>query len=460
VSHARTSVRVSSATRSCSARIRSNAMAAAIVAALLASPFASAVPILQVDSTADLVDDDPSDGVCHTAAGTCTLRAAVMQANSFAVNGALVIVPAGTYTLTRPVFGGDDASEGDLNLDATSGAGVTTISGAGSTTTVIDGNQIDRIFNVGSGRHVVIEGVTIRNGLSGLGGCVGNGGVLTLQDSTITNCYSQTYGGGIDNVGMLAVIDSTISSSQAPMGDGGAISNDGTLQLIRSTLEGNQASSGGGLSDALGSSITINSTIAGNAADHGAGVFMYADGSATFYNTTISSNFVPLTQTESYGAAGVGALNASSVNVALYNSLVANNVDQYSRGDFDCDGTLDIQQQNILGVAPVCDEQGCQATGIEGCTLVGGGQSTQLDSAGTLGGLASNGGPTRTIALLPGSNAIDYGDPVSGCLDDNGRPLSIDQRGFARPAGVACDMGAFEAGADNPDDEIFGSGFE
>ena len=53
-----------------------------------------------------------------------------------------------------------------------------------------------------------------------------------------------------------------------------------------------------------------------------------------------------------------------------------------------------------------------------------------------LGELQSNGGPTETQALLPGSPAIDAGD-------DSGCP-GTDQRGVLRPAGAACDIGAFE----------------
>ncbi len=58
-------------------------------------------------------------------------------------------------------------------------------------------------------------------------------------------------------------------------------------------------------------------------------------------------------------------------------------------------------------------------------------------------GLANNGGPTQTIALLAGSPAIDHGDP-SVCAAP---PVNdVDQRGFPRstPADPICDIGAFE----------------
>jgi hypothetical protein len=60
-------------------------------------------------------------------------------------------------------------------------------------------------------------------------------------------------------------------------------------------------------------------------------------------------------------------------------------------------------------------------------------------------GLANNGGPTQTIALLSGSPAIDA-IPLDSCLDQVGNQLTTDQRGFPRPdAGEGvCDIGAYE----------------
>jgi chitodextrinase len=54
-----------------------------------------------------------------------------------------------------------------------------------------------------------------------------------------------------------------------------------------------------------------------------------------------------------------------------------------------------------------------------------------------LGPLADNGGATPTMALLPGSAAIDAGDDAV-CP-------ATDQRGVTRPQGAHCDIGAYEA---------------
>ena len=59
-------------------------------------------------------------------------------------------------------------------------------------------------------------------------------------------------------------------------------------------------------------------------------------------------------------------------------------------------------------------------------------------------GLQDNGGPTKTIALIGGSSAIDAIPPAS-CTDVDGNTLATDQRGVARPHGNGCDSGAYEA---------------
>jgi hypothetical protein len=62
--------------------------------------------------------------------------------------------------------------------------------------------------------------------------------------------------------------------------------------------------------------------------------------------------------------------------------------------------------------------------------------------------LALHGGRTPTHALGPGSPAIEAGGPT--CLEADGAPLTMDQRGKPRPVDgdgdgtAACDIGAFE----------------
>jgi hypothetical protein len=67
-------------------------------------------------------------------------------------------------------------------------------------------------------------------------------------------------------------------------------------------------------------------------------------------------------------------------------------------------------------------------------------QSNSLNNVDPmLGPLADNGGPTLTMALLPGSPALD-------AIPPSATMTSVDQRGVARPAGAGADIGAFELG--------------
>lgn len=58
-----------------------------------------------------------------------------------------------------------------------------------------------------------------------------------------------------------------------------------------------------------------------------------------------------------------------------------------------------------------------------------------------LGLLQNNGGPTQTMALGPGSAALDAAnDAICAAPPVN----NLDQRGIARPQGLHCDIGAYE----------------
>jgi hypothetical protein len=93
----------------------------------------------------------------------------------------------------------------------------------------------------------------------------------------------------------------------------------------------------------------------------------------------------------------------------------------------------------------LCEPGQTNATG----TLADGGHNISSDASANfaspssrnnldplLGSLADNGGPTPTMALWPGSPAINAGD-------DSAAPAT-DQRGVSRPQGGASDIGAFE----------------
>src|SRR5262249_57483722 len=98
----------------------------------------------------------------------------------------------------------------------------------------------------------------------------------------------------------------------------------------------------------------------------------------------------------------------------------------------ECSGTMVSVGYNLI------EQRGTVAS----CTVLNG----STDIHGTFPGVLDaaplfNGGNTQTIALPPGSVAINAGDP-SGCKDENGSALLTDQRGLPRIG--RCDIGAVE----------------
>jgi hypothetical protein len=207
-------------------------------------------------------------------------------------------------------------------------------------------------------------------------------------------------------------------------GMGGAIFNmQGTLTVVDSTVASNQAIGGGptripdpgkGIGGAVfnmsGTFSASDSTFAGNAGAY------YA---SQIYDLVYDGHTLRTAQTtlrDTIVAGGVGAVDVASNKTAYITppNLGSANVDVSS---FDLVRTIAAQEAGTITGAP-------------------------LTADPLLGPLGANGGPTPTMALLPGSPAIDAGDP--GCLDLLGGPVLVDQRGALRPAGLACDIGAFE----------------
>jgi hypothetical protein len=481
-------------------------------------PLSSGV-VFTVNSTLDQPDDLSMPGTCHTAANTCTLRAAIMQANRTSGVGATIILSAGIYKLTIPSTGTDGEANGDLNLTSPAGGNpIITISGAGAANTIIDANQLDRVFMIHAGRTTTLSDITIRNGYrvaggSGRGGGIYNDGTLTLTDSTVSGNSADIGGGIINSLGTLAVTNSRITDNSANYGGGfqnasgamtmtnrtlsgnsagitgGGIYNDYVLTVMNSTLSDNSALDGGGIYNDNDSTLTVtNSTLSGNSANYGGGIFndfkltvtnstlsgnsaqsgggvynnydlimvndtisgnqAYADGGgiynglgtseANVYNSSIVSNVADVDPGVYVGRAG-GIFNAD-FNGAVFNlrnSLVAGNSVSGAPIYDECSGTLNSYGRNIIWAQSVVIISDC-------VILIPSGSWTLLNDLALLGPLQNNGGPTATVALLPGSNAIDGGDPVFGCIDYNGNTLSTDQRGFARPVGAGCDVGAME----------------
>ncbi len=71
-----------------------------------------------------------------------------------------IALPAGVYTLAIAGSNDDAALTGDLDITNS-----LTITGALSTTTVIDGGALDQVIDIRGG-NVTLSGLTVRNGSS------------------------------------------------------------------------------------------------------------------------------------------------------------------------------------------------------------------------------------------------------------------------------------------------------
>src|SRR5262245_44902326 len=193
----------------------------AVIALIMLRGVATAATFT-VNSTADLVDANPGNGICATGTGVCTLRAALQEAN--ALSGTDTInLGATTYTLTIPGVTEDAAATGDLDITKP-----VNIVGAGATSTTIDANSIDRVFDIlpGAG-NVSMSGLTITDGFSGFGfvaGGIWNSGTLTLSNVRILNSVGRLGGGGIVNEATVTATDVTISGCGSHS-KGGALYN-------------------------------------------------------------------------------------------------------------------------------------------------------------------------------------------------------------------------------------------
>jgi len=289
--------------------------------------------------------------------------------------------------------------------------------------------------------------------------------------------YYAGYGGGIDNLGgNVDVANSTLSGNSATSryGRGGGINNRlGTFRVLNSTLSSNLAANGGGVfnegyDSAVASLEISNSTLNGNSATNGNGIYNYGVyGSGTvavqIVNSTLSGNSATNTEfgsdiynfADSFGGQGGLAilqivnstLSGNSATNAILNSGIYNVADAPGTAIVMIAST--VLDAGVSGLNVTNDLGTVTSLGYNLSSDDGGGFLTatgdQTNTNPMLGPLQDNGGPTFTCALLPGSPAINAGDPNFDpyAFDP---PLLYDQRGTGFPR-VVCgriDIGAFE----------------
>jgi hypothetical protein len=412
-------------------RVRGAAIAVAGVFCFAAAGAQAAhAEVFVVNSTADLPVAKLGEHVCVTAAATCTLRAAVQEADVDVSTANTIIVPPGDYRLTIPPVpeagfaGPSDASSGDLGIPD----GTLTIIGAGAGRTIVDGNHLDRVFSIGIPATVSISDMTITDGDAtgggtskeiDMGGGVYNTGTLTLNRVAVIDNHADGGGGIFSVPGSYITIENSLIADNTAY-EAGGIRFDGGGELINSTVTDNTLlplPKESYLQDPK-----LLSALADELTGYGGGIDFRGGNNLDIINSTITDNHAikgggGLNSAQSYAA----ATPATSIGITLLlNTIIADNTS--TAGGADCN-----VEDNII------QSEGHNLASDSSCFLTAPGDLPNHNPL--LGPLAYNGGPTETEALLPGSPAIDAG-ATQGCPQ-------YDQRGVARPQGI-CDIGAYQ----------------
>ncbi|MGI9603176.1 MAG: hypothetical protein ACR2QE_14915 [Acidimicrobiales bacterium] len=187
-------------------------MVVVFVAACQPEPDATIV----VDNFNDATDIDPGNGSCAAADGSCTLRAAVMEANASAGTDQIVL-PPGTYTLDLVGAGDDTGATGDLDL-----IGSTYIEAASGTATIDATGLGDRILDIRGGIWHHLDGLRLINGsVTGDGGAIRAGAGIVIANVEITGNSATGAGGGMANSGALVFLEqSSVWNNTAATGGG------------------------------------------------------------------------------------------------------------------------------------------------------------------------------------------------------------------------------------------------
>ncbi len=349
--------------------------------------------------------DDTAVSTCSATVNDCTLRGAVTKAN--ATIGADIIL------FDTTVFATSQTITLNTKLDKLSGD--ITITGPGADKLTIKNTTTGSKFSiftfstlVNASFSATFSGFTISDSSVGLS-------VVPGVTVTATNCVFSGNTVGISSSGVATATNCTFSNNSTGVSNG-----NGTFTTTNCTVSGN--TNYGVLNEANGTVTATNCTVSSNS-----GYGIISEGPAIVTGCTISGNGSGI-----YGFSGTSTVTGCTLSGNTTGLTIAG-------------GTMTLKNSLVVG----------NTTNVSGAFTDGGfnitsGTATAAGLQTDAGGapvLASNGGPTQTIALLTGSAAIDKGG--------SGGPAT-DQRGFNRPfndaaiapaaGGDDSDIGAFELG--------------
>jgi large repetitive protein len=420
-----------------------------------------------VNSTADEVDAVIGNGVCATAGGTCTLRAAIQEAN--ALPGPHQIdLPAGVFRITRP--GADDTAVlGDLDITPQ-----LTINGAGRDQTIIDGMGLDRVFHAVTGATLTIRDLTIQNGTTAvMGGGIchpGPGSVLTLARVRIAGCSSGGGGAVYHGPGDATIADCVFENNSAT-GSGGALffGGSGALTILDTSFTANVASgTGGGVYYTGAAAVTMSgSTFVDCGGTAGGAAYVNSNAPLVVTDCSFESCFAS-NEGGAFYASGAPGLNPVLARCVFRgNDATGNGGALYLSGPSDIHLAACLIEDSRSGAAggglyyagggattlEQCDFFANQAMGGSGGGFYGSfpGAFAAVDcrfventTSGSGGGVRLNGRSSNTVTGCYFADNKAFNSQGGGFCDTGGGPAGYTNTTFARNTAVS--GAAFAAG--------------
>lgn len=212
---------------------------------------ASADTAFTVNTASDAVDTNPGDSLCLTAAGKCSLRAAVQEANA---NPDVTVITLKEKAYKISIIGAseDAAAAGDFDISTP-----ITVQGVTSATSIIDANFIDRVFHLHTGGALTLTNLTVRNGFAeGQGGAVAAEVAGTSLDFAYVDFRgntSQAAGGAVSVVNGAALFAqyATFVDNLSPQGGALYFYDSADSEIDESFFDDNSAEYGGAMTSYL-----------------------------------------------------------------------------------------------------------------------------------------------------------------------------------------------------------------
>ena len=411
---------------------------------------------------------DSFDGTCDS---DCSLREAVQLANQ-TPGPHIIHLVGGDYFLSLPAtVNGNDILDEDNNVNGDLDvASQITILGVGQDETILDADNTDRFFEVLANASLNLRSLTLTNGLhSHDGGAIRNSGILKLKDvrvigNLVRHASGQNaFGGAVANYGDANISRTEFTDNHVLMPEeassfGGAIFNQNILVIKDSSFRVNSAAAPGWSNQRSGGAIhnrgnadIARAIFAGNSSDgDGVALINEVDGSMVLSNTTLSRNF-------SSGDRDVGVLSNNGkltiMHVTIADNLRAWGV--FNRSDLLVRNSIIIGNRDYDRQYPRnCVNDGNAYTYKAKGLLVGNnyltlpgvcqGEKMLNDAVAftqVLAPLALNGSTLDTMALRPGSPALDAGVGSCSSHDQRSLPRPVDGNQDGTPI---CDLGAYE----------------